>query len=260
VRDCATLLDVTQGPGVGEKYLIPRPERPYLEEVATPPGKLRIAFTTATWSGDPVDAACVTAAEETAALCLELGHRVTEASPSFSYPPFELATLRLWAASLSSTIIDLSDEVGRPPSEAELEATTWATHQYGKEMSAHDLTNALGVMNQVTRSVARFFLEHDVLLTPTTTTPPAPLGTYDANDPHLDAKGWMRQLLSFAAFTSPFNMTGQPAISLPLSEWRGLPIGVQLVGRFGDERTLFRLAGQLEQANPWADRRPPISI
>jgi amidase len=109
-------------------------------------------------------------------------------------------------------------------------------------------------------SVAHFFLDYDVLLTPTTTIPPTPLGTYDANYSHLDALGWMRQLLSFAAFTAPFNMTGQPAMSLPLHKHRGFPIGVQLVGRSGDEATLFRLAGQLEQAIPWIDRRPPLSL
>lgn len=108
--------------------------------------------------------------------------------------------------------------------------------------------------------MGKFFQSYDVLLTPTTPTPPALLGVYDANNPNLDAAGAMRQLLSFAAFTAPFNMTGQPALSLPLQEHEGLPIGVQLVGRFGAEATLFRLAGQLEEANPWIHRRPQIFV
>ncbi len=260
VRDSAALLDATEGPGVGEKYIIPRPERPYLGEVTTPPGKLKIAFTTEAWSGVPVDTACIKAVEEAAALCKELGHIIIQAAPEFPVSEFELATLRLWTASLSATIADLSGELGRPPNEAELEATIWAAYQFGKQMSARELLGALVVMNQVTRTVARFFLEYDVLLTPTTTTTPALLGTYDANNSDLDAPGWMSQLLSFAAFTAPFNMTGQPAISLPLHENHGLPVGVQFVGRFGDEAILFRLAGQLERASPWIDKRPSISL
>jgi amidase len=124
-----------------------------------------------------------------------------------------------------------------------------------------DLENAIAMRNRVTRAVGGFFSEYDVLLTPTLPRPPADLGTYNANDPDLDAAGWLRHISSFAAFTPLFNMTGQPAISLPLHHGEaGLPIGSQFVGRFGDEATLFRLAGQLEQAQPWIDRRPAISL
>ncbi len=260
VRDSAALLDEVEGPGVGEKYIIPRPQLPYLQEVTTPPGNLKIAFTTAAWSNDQVDGVCIAGVEATARLLQELGHTVTQAFPEFDYPTFELATLRLWAASMSASIADFSQSVGQPPQEELLEATTWAMYQYGLQMTAHDLLSALSTMNRVTRRVGKFFQSYDVLLTPTTPTPPALLGVYDANNPNLDAAGAMRQLLSFAAFTAPFNMTGQPALSLPLQEHEGLPIGVQLVGRFGAEATLFRLAGQLEEANPWIHRRPQIFV
>ncbi len=260
VRDSAALLDEVEGPGVGEKFIIPRPERPYLEEMTTSPGTLKIAYTTTAWLGENVDAACVASVEDTVLLLQELGHTVVHASPEIPYSAYELATLRLWAASMSASIVDISNASNRQPEEELLESTTWAMYQYGLQMSAHDLLDALATMNHVTRGVGCFFENYDVLVTPTTPTPPALLGIYDANNPNLDALGAMQQLLSFATFTAPFNMTGQPAMSLPLHEHEGLPIGVQLVSRFGDEATLFQLAGQLEDASPWIQRRPQISL
>ncbi len=260
VRDCAALLDEVEGPGVGEKYIIPRPERSYLTQVTNPPGNLKIAYTTAAWSDDQIDSACVASVEATALLLQELGHTVVQDTPEFDCSDFELATLRLWAASMSASIVHISNAYNRHPEEELFESTTWAMYRYGLQMTAHDLLDALATMNHVSRGVGGFFENYDVLVTPTTPTPPALLGIYNANNADLDAAGAMRQLLSFATFTAPFNMTGQPALSLPLHEHEGLPIGVQLVGRFGDEATLFRLAGQLEEANPWIQRRPQISI
>lgn len=147
VRDSAALLDEVEGPGVGEKYIIPRPQLPYLQEVTTPPGNLKIAFTTAAWSNDQVDGVCIAGVEATARLLQELGHTVTQAFPEFDYPTFELATLRLWAASMSASIADFSQSVGQPPQEELLEATTWAMYQYGLQMTAHDLLSALSTMN-----------------------------------------------------------------------------------------------------------------
>jgi amidase len=118
------------------------------------------------------------------------------------------------------------------------------------------------VFNRINRSVGAFMQDYDVLLSPTMPAPPAELGVYNANDASLDARGWMEKLFHGAGvYTSLFNVTGQPAISLPLHQTdTGLPIGIHFAARFGDEATLFRLAGQLEHASPWVDRKPPISI
>jgi amidase len=125
-----------------------------------------------------------------------------------------------------------------------------------------DLANAFGVFNQVTRAVGMFMQRYDVLVTPTMPTPPFDLGVYNYNDPTLDVQGWAHQHLDGGAhFTGLFNITGQPAMSLPLGQTESqLPIGIQFVARYGDEATLFRLVGQLEQARPWMARRPPICI
>ncbi|MEV6135370.1 amidase family protein [Nocardia sp. NPDC051990] len=115
------------------------------------------------------------------------------------------------------------------------------------------------MFNTARREVARFLTGYDIYLTPTTARPNLPLGCLDANDPTLDAHGWYSKIFDYAPFTALFNATGNPAISLPLAESeRGWPIGVQFVGRYGDEATLLQLAANLEMAMPWADRRPPI--
>lgn len=261
VRDSAALLDATEGPGMGDSFEIPRPAKPYLEEVATPPGKLKIAFTSVAWSGAEVDAECALAVEESAKLCESLGHTVVEAAPPVDGEAFNFTSLRIWCAITAAGIEYYSKVVERAPSEENLEATTWAVYQYGKNMTAIDLENAFAVRNQVARTVAPFFREFDVFLTPTLPAPPMDLGVLNANDPELDAEGWLEHVFSYAAFNPLFNLTGQPAVSLPLYQRKsGLPIGSQFVGRFGDEATLFRLAGQLEEARPWIDRKPPLSI
>ena len=140
-----------------------------------------------------------------------------------------------------------------------MEAVTWACVQDGLRFTAVDLLAAQAQHNTVTGSVAPFFQQYDVLVTPTLAELPATLGLLDQNKAGMSAFDWTRQVFNYCPFTPLFNTTGQPAMSLPLN-WSddGLPIGVQIVGRFGDEATLIRLAAQLEQAMPWATRRAPV--
>ncbi len=263
VRDSAALLDAVQGPGLGDPYIIAPPDRPYLEEVTTPPGRLRIAFTTTGINGVKSDPECVQAVEETARLLESLGHTVVEAAPQVDFEALLVASLPTWTGWVAGAVETARLLLGRTPSPDNLEATSWACYQHGvNEVSGLDVLNALAVFNQTNRSVAAFMQGYDVLMTPTLPTPPVELGYYNADDTSLDAMGWLDKLFNgWALHTALFNITGQPAISLPLHQTSdGLPIGVQFAARFGDEATLFRLAGQLEQVRPWIDRKPPISI
>ncbi len=260
VRDSAAVLDATQGAEPGDAYVAPPPSRPYLEEVGRAPGRLRVALMTQAPSGTPVSPVCVEAAVAAARLCEELGHDVTEAAPAHDAERFLDALITLWTAALSFLTHAVGEATGRALGPDTLEATTWAAARHGEALSALELQRALAVYNLVSRQVGAFFEHYDVLLSPTVAAPPFPLGFLDANTPRA-ARDWYAFIFGQCPFTSLFNATGQPAMSVPL-HWSadGLPIGVQFVGRFADEATLFRLAGQLEQARPWAQRRPPVHV
>jgi amidase len=263
VRDSAAMLDAINGAAVGDPYIIAQPTRSYLEEVSSPPGNLKIAFTTTGWDGSKSDPVCTEAVEETAKLLESLGHKVEEAAPQFDFESLLNAAVPAWTGWVAGAVEMARALLGREPSEDNLEATSWVCYQHGlNKVSGLDVLNALAVFNQTNRAVGAFMQEYDVILTPTLHAPPVELGYYNANDKSLDAKGWIDKLFyGFAMFTGLFNVTGQPAISLPLYESdAGLPIGLHFAGRFGDESTLLRLAGQLEQAKPWIDRKPPVSI
>jgi amidase len=257
VRDSAALLDATAGPDLGDPYVAPPPVRPFLEEVSRPPGFLRVAFTTSSSTGAPVHPDCVRAVQEAAKLCEGLGHEVSEASPPLEGDAISQAFITVWAAGTSWTIDDWARRTGQTPSAERFEPLTWALYEMGIRRSASDYLLAIQDLQAVTRQIARFLVDYDVWLSPTLAEPPPPLGSFDAPDDN-PMHGIFRSAL-FVPFTPIFNATGQPAMSVPLF-WNGdaVPIGVQFAGRFGDEATLFRLAAQLEQARPWADRWPAL--
>lgn len=252
VRDAATLLDAIQGPGTGDPYVIAAPRRPYVEEIAEAPGRLRIARTADAWSGADVHPDVVSAVERTAAHCEALGHVVEDASPAFDWEQFFGATVVCWTSNMAMWVDGAAELSGRRPGPETLEAVTLACYEYGKGIRADQLLAALATMNEISRQVGAFFSDYDVLLTPVTSEPPLPLGVLDANDPDTDAVTWSERTFRFAPFTPLFNMTGQPAVSLPLGQAAdGMPIGLQFAARYGREDVLFRLARQLEQAHPW---------
>jgi amidase len=170
------------------------------------------------------------------------------------------AMTTVWAAALAHWAYGLEGMLGRTPGPETLEATTWEVARFGAGLKVSDLQVALATLNQVSRLVGALFVEHDVLLTPTVAVPPYKLGVLDATVPRTP-EDWYAHMFSLCPFTALFNVTGQPAMSVPLY-WNadGLPIGVQFAGRFADEATLFRLAGQLEEARPWAARRPKVHV
>lgn len=258
VRDSAALLDVTAGPAVGDPYAAPEQKRPFLDEVSTPPGQLRIAFSTEAFNGTTVHPDCVQAVAETAVLCEQLGHIVEEAAPIINAEQFLSAFTAMWAAGCAWGITGIAHQSGIKPRAEMYEPVTWGLYEMAQQISAADYLLAVQANQMMARQVAHFFLDYDLFLTPTITEPPLPLGSFNSTADNPMA-GFDRAI-SVAAFTPLANATGQPAMSIPL-HWNadGLPVGVQFNGRFGDEAMLFRLAGQLEAARPWKDRRPPVS-
>lgn len=258
VRDSAALLDATSGAEIGDPYWAPPPARPFLQEVGADPGKLRIAFTTVAPSGAAVHPDCVRAVIDAAKLCADLGHEVVEAAPKIDGELLVPMFMTLWSAGCTWTIDGAAVATKQEISAERFEPATWALYQMGKQQSGSAYLMALHWLQGASRKVGRFMTDYDVWLTPTLGEPPVPLGSFDAT-PENPMAG-MARAAQFVPFTPVCNITGQPAMSVPLF-WNdeGLPVGSHFVGRFGDEATLFRLAAQLEAARPWANRRPPVS-
>jgi len=257
VRDSAALLDATSGPDVGDPYWAPPPARPFLQEVGADPGRLRIAYTTGEGETQ-VHPDCVKAVEEAARLCAELGHEVEEKEIGLDVEAITPHFMTLWSAAQAWMADGMAGVAGRTPAPEMFEPLTWALIEMGRGFNAAQYLIALTALQGVARDFARRFQEYDLWLTPTVAEPPPPLGTFDS-PPDNPLYGIVRAA-AFVPFTPVCNITGQPAMNVPL-HWNeeGLPVGVQFMARFGDEATLFRLAAQLEEARPWAGRRPPVS-
>lgn len=252
VRDSAALLDATCGPDIGDPYWAPPPQRPFRQEVGTDPGKLRIAFTTRAATGVAIHQDCVQAVQETAALCESLGHEVFERALSLDDQQIAESFIVLWAAGNAVTLNLLG------ASKDQVEPLTWALSEMGRGFRAPDYLQATTVLQGISRRFAHYFNDIDLFLTPTLAQPPLELGSFDS--PPDDPIRGLRRAEEFVPFTPICNITGQPAMSVPLF-WNaeGLPVGSHFMARFGDEATLFRLAAQLEEARPWAAKTPPVS-
>ncbi len=259
VRDSAAILDATAGPVPGDPYWAPPRRGPsFAAAAAAPPTRLRIAVLTASPTGSDVHPDCVAAAHAAATLCESLGHHVVEASLDVDGDAFVADFVNVWAAGNAWAIADWEDRLGRSASEEDMEPLSWALVALGRSLNAAQYLSAVQGLQKATRQIAASFETFDVLLTPTLAEPPAPLGTFDS--PPGEPLAGLFRAAAYVPFTPPFNVSGQPGISLPL-HWNdaGLPIGVQFVGRLGDEETLLALAGELERAAPWARRRPPVA-
>lgn len=256
VRDSAAALDATAGPDVGAPYWAPSPARPFLDEVGADPGRLRIGVQTEAFNGAEVDADCVAAATDAAALCAELGHAVEPVTLSLNRAAWTAAAWTIVRTSTRVTVDDRAAALGRAATEADVERATW-TMATAPEASAGEYARAVRAIHALGREVNRFFEDYDLLLSPTMGVPPLELGRLSLD--REDQKAYRADILRTVGFTSLFNASGNPAMSVPLY-WnaQGLPIGAQFAGRSADESTLFRLAGQLEAARPWEGRRPPI--
>ena len=257
VRDSAALLDIEAGRVPGDPYPAAPPARPFLDEVGRDPGRLRIGWTATPSLEVPVDADCVDAVRTAAELLASLGHEVEEASPSFDGEVLVGPLGAVWALGNLADTAYAERLLGRPLGAEELELTTWELVEHARALAPLDVLDAIGALGAAARAVAPFFETYDAWLTPTLARRPEPLGVL--NRSHGGALAWQRSDCSFNPWNPIANITGHPAMSLPL-HWTadGIPIGVLVTGRHGDEATLFRLAGQLEAARPWAGRLPPI--
>lgn len=268
VRDSAAMLDATAV----------APPTNYLQQVTTPPGKLRIAYTSDPFLGDTIDPTIQKALADTVTLCRQLGHDMVEAKPKIDGSAFAKAAITMLASEIRADIEEAGQTLGQKPTPDGFEKTTWALGLLGGHLSSADLVLATRLMQRTAYQFLQFFQDYDVLLTPTVAQLPPVTGTLlptgvDALGlkviGRLRAGGLLQAMgmidkaaadsFRFTPFTPPINATGQPAMSVPLW-WSdgGLPLGMHFIGRYGDEATLFRLAGQLEQAQPWFDKTPPI--
>jgi amidase len=280
VRDSAAMLDAISGPEAGSPYVTAAPARPFLDDVSTEPGRLRIAFTDRPLLGDRMDADCKAALRDTVKLLESLGHTLVEASPPLEREEFLRSFLLMVCGQSEADLRDAERATGRKASPSNVEIATWGLALLGRSYSAGDVAYARRVLERTARSVGRWFdgYEIDALLTPTLTTPPFVVGALQPPKHELMALSVLGRLragvvlraagalekaaqrvFDWIACPPLFNVTGQPAMSVPLA-WNaaGLPIGMHFAGRWGDEGTLFRLAGQLERAQPWFEKRPPI--
>ena len=278
VRDSAAMLDATAGADPGAPYAAPAQARPFLDEVGTEPGRLRIAFTREPLFGHgTVHADCIAALEDTARVLESLGHHVEEETPLLDREACALAFATVIAGETRAEIEHLARVTQRRPHARDFEPATYIIGLMGRSVSAAAYVGAVRTLQLTARGVAPFFERHDVLLTPTLAAPPVLIGALQPSAAELRLMrlinvlnaGWMlnalgvieqeaAKMFDYIPFTPLFNVTGQPAMSVPL-HWNaaGLPIGMQFVARLGDDATLFRLAGQLERARPWFERRAP---
>jgi amidase len=281
VRDSAAMLDATHGPDAGAPYQVAPPARPFAAEAEAGArgevGRLRIAFCREPLFGDAAHADAIAAVDDAARLVAELGHEVVEARPPFDREALIPAYFAVIATHVNLAVRTLQKEAPRRLTHRDFEAPTWLLRDIGENISAGEYAEAIQTIQHTGRTVAPFFEQHDVFLTATAARPPVHIGEVSPKPAErallktlalaplkpalmLALKVLSKNALNATPNTMLFNMTGQPAVSLP-TFWNagGVPIGTQWVGRFGDEATLFRLAAQLESSRRWYERRPPIT-
>lgn len=261
VRDTAALLDATAGLGPGDPYAAPPLARPLLQEVVSQAGPqprpMRIAFTTKAPNGAPVAPEYLATLQETVKLCQDLGHHVEEADPQVDG---ELVVPTFVTVAAVNTVVNLGSHPtkGRPAEYGEVENVTFNTGKLGESISSADYVRATQTMHRLSRQMAAFHQQYDLLLTPGLGTLPPPIGWIDMMMD--DVHEYWRRVFTFSPFTVWFNLTGQPAMMLPIGQSEtGFPIAVQLVAPYGDEAALIRLGSQLEAARPWFRRKPPVA-
>lgn len=258
VRDSALLLELTQGAEPGSRSS--PPSRPLMAALQKPPRKLRIALMEENLFGYPVHPDCLAAARSAARLCEALGHHVEPMPKQWLSPQvvgqmfagMGVAT----AGGMLLTVRAHEKALGRAAREDEFEPINWSSLQKAKNYTAEQVFNARAVFDQVGRSFDLFFAQTDLILSPVTAAPPPVLGEMSLNQPF---EQFVKSAVMASPFTAMFNMSGHPAMSVPL-HWNeaGLPLGAQFVGPYGDEALLLSLASQLEQAAPWQNKRPKL--
>jgi amidase len=280
VRDSAAFLDATHGPDVGAPYVAPPPRGSFLAAATPNAGekapRLRLGFTAKSILGERTHEDCRTALDSAMRLCKELGHEPVEVNLPIDKDAVRVAYLTIVGAGAAFAVEEAAKLAKREVRHQDYEAPTWFLAQVGRAFSALHLERARSTMFDVQRKIGGLFESIDALATPTLAYPPAKVGELALKPAERVALGALRAmpakpLLELALFelaknalertpnTMLFNMTGQPAMSVPLHVGEGgLPIGVQFVGKMGHEEALLALAAELEGARPWAARRPSL--
>ena len=258
VRDTALLLDLTHGPAKGDPYRAPAFTGSFQDGLSKDPSPLRIAIDLVPVSGGRIHEECRTAVQRAAVLFESLGHRVETASPDFDRTSFVRATDTLVLANVANNIYTRAEKLGVVAGPENVEQLTLRLAQIGRAISADLYAKAINYIHATGRLMDSFFDSYDLILSPTLLQPPVPLGFLDTNSE--DGETYAERFRSFWGFTSLYNATGEPAISLPL-HWSadGLPVGVQLAGSFGNEALLLQVAAQIERAVDGFNRRPELS-
>ena len=257
IRDSAALLDITAGPDVGAPYWANPPSVSYLDERFNPTNKLKVAYSHVPVFESLIDVNCINAMHTAIALMDSLGHTVEEAKPNISLDELSEAGWLICAANTLVEVNQYASKTNQEVDKAHFENITWNLMEWCKTMSAADYARWIQVIHRTGREFAQFFEEYDVFITPTLAKPPIMLG--DLNMMSENIIDFLSNFSEFGPYTFLSNLAGNPAMSLPL-HWTNdnLPIGVQFVGRYGDELTLFKIATQLERIKPWINKRPPI--
>jgi amidase len=262
LRDAAAMLEAVAKPTAGDPFVIVQSKPPFLQILDRPPKPLRIAFCNHSWTTnptDPVDAEVADHVEKTAKLLETLGHQVEEATPLFDYQNYLTHLCIGWAYGFDVWLEALAKQSGRSI-EASLEPVTYSLYRFAQTLKIKDLLETDMVFNQLRNTFGTFFESYDLLLTPTLTQIPEPLGKY-RQSVTLDFRSFFRRCDEAAPHLPIANLTGQPALSLPLYQSSsGLPIGMHFMARFGEEHVLLSLGKMLEEALPWRDRKPPIHL
>ncbi|MNF77794.1 6-aminohexanoate-cyclic-dimer hydrolase [compost metagenome] len=262
VRDTASLLDAVHGPAVGDPFHIAPPNQAYMSLLNREPGSLRIAVQEHALNGLLISPEVSASLKMVCQTLENLGHHVTPviADIGLSWEAFVELNARFWSSNTAAWIDAIAAVTGRGIDESTLEPATLALYRLGQELSATELLGAMYQRNIVTRNMGQLFSNYDVLLTPTLPNAQPVIGQYNAGQETLDGRGWMARVFDHSPFTAVFNVSGCPAMSMPLAHdsTNGLPIGMQFGAGYGREDLLLQLAAQLERALPWNTRRPGI--
>jgi len=259
VRDAASLLDALAGPMPGDPYFAPPPARPFADAVGRDPGRLRIGVMRSALRGIELQPDCLSAVDETARALEALGHHVEEAYPEALQDPDSVAHyVTVVACNVARALESWGDKVGRRVEQSDVEPLTWALAERGRAVTATEYLATVEFVHGFGRRLATWWEGgFDLLLTATQAAPPPLLGTL-VSPPEKPLQAFLLSA-PYGVFTLPFNLSGQPAISLPM-HWTGdgLPVGGQLVAPYAREDWLLGVAAGLERARPWAERRPAL--
>jgi amidase len=260
VRDAAALLDAVVGPAPGDRYYVARPQTSYAEAVGKRPAPLRVAVHADSFFGTPTEPAVREAAQDAARALQGMGHHVEEACATVNVEALRACMETIWSVDLAGLAATFSRISGREARPGQVEAASWACIRRGRELSALELEAAQAVVNSTSRRWGRFLDDYDLFLCPTAPTAAPPSGVPDQDSDEIATAGdWLEAVFGLIPFTPLANLTGQPAISLPLGHGAdGMPVGVMLTAQTLREDLLLAVAAALEEALPWRDRRPLV--